>query len=85
MLELIAVAFALYNKEKHRCRYRHYLGSDDGQPYSVQLPDERKQQHRRKLEHKGSQERDQRTGQAVVERGEKRRAEDRKAREQERE
>mgnify|MGYP006868147474 CR=1 FL=1 len=29
MLELIAVAFALYNKEKHRCRYRHYLGSDD--------------------------------------------------------
>ena len=70
VLSEIAIFFAFEYQEDNGGNSCHQFCRHDGEPYTVDTPQEREDDHRRYLEHQRSEEGDQSGGKTVVQCGE---------------
>ena len=79
------IFFPFCNQECGGNHNRHGFGGNDGDPDTVQLPDQRKNQYRGDLKNQGTEKRNNRGSNPIVEGGKEGRAVNGKAGEKERE
>ena len=65
----IVIFFTVGNKKHRRQQQCRQLRSHDADPYTIQLPHQRQQQHRRHLTNQCADEGDQRRDQSIVQSG----------------